>query len=157
MKPAVLENIEGESTGRLPLGRKLSLLAKMRGLTQQQIADYGGISRIALNRFFCARTELRVSDLVRVLEILGIDLTAIINGALEGRTSLNNNGNKKDQDLFGDLIEVLVGLDPLVRTTLIEQISWWGQMSHNEKSVSSAARITKQLKELKSEVLQDAT
>jgi transcriptional regulator with XRE-family HTH domain len=65
------------------LGQRLSLLAKLKGLTQDQIAKRCAMSRISVNRFFKEHTELRASDFKTLLATLGIDLDQIIDREIE--------------------------------------------------------------------------
>ena len=65
------------------LGQRLSLLAKLRGLTQEQIAKKCSMSRISVNRFFKEHTELRASDFKMLLSTLGIDLDAVIDQEIQ--------------------------------------------------------------------------
>ena len=67
----------------LGLGKRLSVLAKLRGMTQEEIANSCSISRISVNRFFRERTEIRANDFKTLLNTLGIDLDAIIDKAIE--------------------------------------------------------------------------
>tara|TARA_Y100001933_G_C18948621_1_gene542710 strand:- start:751 stop:918 length:168 start_codon:yes stop_codon:yes gene_type:complete len=41
---------------------------------QTEIGKSAGISRISINRFFRGKSEVRASDLVEVLRLLGIDV-----------------------------------------------------------------------------------
>lgn len=65
------------------LGQQLSLLSNLRGISQVRLAKECGISRIALNRFFRGRSELKAGDLLRVLKVLGIDIQEILSGTLK--------------------------------------------------------------------------
>lgn len=65
------------------LGQRLSLLAKLKGLTQDQIAKKCTMSRISVNRFFKEHTELRANDFKTLLTTLGIDLDSIIDREIE--------------------------------------------------------------------------
>ena len=65
------------------LGQRLSLLAKLKGLTQEQIAKSCSMSRISVNRFFKEHTELRASDFKTLLSTLGIDLDKIIDAEIQ--------------------------------------------------------------------------
>lgn len=76
--------MEGQGNGKpLGLGQRLSVLAKLRGLTQDEIAKKCDISRISVNRFFRERTEIRAKDFKSLLGTLGIDLDLIIEKAIE--------------------------------------------------------------------------
>ena len=74
-----------EQKQKLGLGQRLSLLAKLKGMTQEEIAQTCAISRISVNRFFRQRTEIRASDFSLLLASLGIDLDAVINKAIENQ------------------------------------------------------------------------
>lgn len=67
----------------LTLGRKLAVLTKLQGFTQEQIAKSCAMSRISINRFFKSHTEIRASDLGTLLTTLGINLDHLIDRAIE--------------------------------------------------------------------------
>ncbi len=67
------------------LGKKLAVLAKLKGLTQDQIAKRCSMSRISVNRFFCEHTEIRAGDLNSLLQTLGISLDDLIDRAIEAQ------------------------------------------------------------------------
>ena len=60
------------------LGPKVAQLANKLKVKQTRIANACEISRISVNRFFRGRSEIRATDLVNVLKVLGIDLSAEI-------------------------------------------------------------------------------
>lgn len=73
-----------KSSGQeMSLGKKLAVLAKLKGLTQEQIAKGCTMSRISVNRFFRSHTEIRAGDLGALLNILGINLEQLIDRAIE--------------------------------------------------------------------------
>lgn len=76
-------NIPVGESSKPGIGQRLSLLAKLKGLTQEEIAKHCSISRISVNRFFRQRTEIRAKDFKTLLETLGIDLEHIIDKAIE--------------------------------------------------------------------------
>jgi transcriptional regulator with XRE-family HTH domain len=65
------------------IGKKLAVLAKLKGLTQEQIAKACSMSRISVNRFFRSHTEIRAGDLSSLLGTLGINLEMLIDKAIE--------------------------------------------------------------------------
>jgi transcriptional regulator with XRE-family HTH domain len=65
------------------IGPRLAELATRMKVKQTRIAQTCEISRISVNRFFRGRSEIRASDLVNVLRVLGIDLDAEINKLLD--------------------------------------------------------------------------
>ena len=67
------------------LGRKLAILAKLKGLTQEQIARECAMSRISVNRFFRQHTEIRAGDLSLLLQTLGINLEQLVDKAIENQ------------------------------------------------------------------------
>lgn len=75
--------IQQDTAKELSLGKKLSILAKLKGFTQDKIAKECTMSRISVNRFFRDHTEIRASDLGAVLNILGINLNQMIDRAIE--------------------------------------------------------------------------
>ena len=56
------------------IGPQVAQLANRLKIKQTRIASDCEISRISVNRFFRGRSEIRATDLVNVLRILGIDL-----------------------------------------------------------------------------------
>jgi transcriptional regulator with XRE-family HTH domain len=63
-----------QNTKRL-VGPRLKAIAAEKAISQVELAKSVGISRIALNRFFRGHSEVRASDLVKILEVLGHPLT----------------------------------------------------------------------------------
>lgn len=80
-------NSQSKESSDLSLGQKLAVLAKLKGLTQEQIAKKCTMSRISVNRFFRSHTEIRAGDLGALLNTLGIDLEEIIDKAIENHLS----------------------------------------------------------------------
>jgi transcriptional regulator with XRE-family HTH domain len=116
--------MELDKTAELGLGQRLSILAKLRGQTQENIAQKCKISRISVNRFFRSRTEIRAGDFRLLLKTLGIDLDAIIERAIERQihgTTVN------DDPVYMDMATIFQGLDDLTRRTLLEQIRFWSR------------------------------
>lgn len=65
------------------LGPLLGRLAKKLKVKQTDLAKKSKISRISVNRFFRGRSEVRASDLVTLLNHLGIDLEKQIREKLD--------------------------------------------------------------------------
>lgn len=68
------------------LGLQVAQLASRLKVKQTRIAQDCEISRISVNRFFRGRSEIRASDLVNVLKVLGIDLEQEIERRLQPPT-----------------------------------------------------------------------
>lgn len=67
------------TTGSLEgIGPILGKLAKQKRKKQTDLAKSCGISRISINRFFRGKSEIRATDLTRLLTELGIDLEMLI-------------------------------------------------------------------------------
>lgn len=65
------------------IGLQVAQLANRMKVKQTRIAQDCEISRISVNRFFRGRSEIRASDLVNVLKVLGIDLQEEIEKRLQ--------------------------------------------------------------------------
>ena len=65
------------------IGIQVAQLASRMKVKQTRIAQDCEISRISVNRFFRGRSEIRASDLVNVLKVLGINLQEEIERRLE--------------------------------------------------------------------------
>ncbi|NCN41512.1 helix-turn-helix transcriptional regulator [bacterium] len=61
-----------------PLGPLVGKLSKKLKVKQTDLAKKTEISRISVNRFFRGKSEVRASDLVQILELMGIDVEAQI-------------------------------------------------------------------------------
>ena len=72
------------------IGPRVAALANRLKVKQTRIAQDCEISRISVNRFFRGRSEIRATDLVNVLKVLGIDLEEEIQRRLQ--TSTSNSG-----------------------------------------------------------------
>ncbi len=68
------------------IGLRVAQLANRMKVKQTRIALDCEISRISVNRFFRGRSEIRASDLVNVLKVLGIDLQQEIEKRLQPPT-----------------------------------------------------------------------
>lgn len=69
------------------IGLRVAQLANRLKVKQTRIAQDCEISRISVNRFFRGRSEIRASDLVNVLKVLGIDLQQEIDKRLQPPTT----------------------------------------------------------------------
>ena len=77
--------VSNEAT-ELQIGLRVAQLANRLKVKQTRIAQDCEISRISVNRFFRGRSEIRASDLVNVLKVLGIDLQQEIDKRLQPPT-----------------------------------------------------------------------
>lgn len=75
-----------EDTQDKAIGLRVAQLANRLKVKQTRIAQDCEISRISVNRFFRGRSEIRASDLVNVLKVLGIDLQQEIDKRLHPTT-----------------------------------------------------------------------
>lgn len=69
---------KGKTMESNKLGQQVAQLATQLKVKQTRIAQDCEISRISVNRFFRGRSEIRATDLVNVLKVLGIDLQSEI-------------------------------------------------------------------------------
>lgn len=56
------------------LGELVGKLAKKKKVKQTDLAEKSKISRISVNRFFRGKSEVRATDLINLLDHLGIDV-----------------------------------------------------------------------------------
>lgn len=70
--------MEAQSNEQDQIGPRVAKLASRMKVKQTRIAQDCEISRISVNRFFRGRSEIRATDLVNVLKVLGIDLESEI-------------------------------------------------------------------------------
>ncbi len=75
-----------QETTEQQIGLRVAQLANRMKVKQTRIAQDCEISRISVNRFFRGRSEIRASDLVNVLKVLGIDLQQEIDNRLKPPT-----------------------------------------------------------------------
>lgn len=71
------------STVDKTIGPQVAQLANRLKVKQTRIAQDCEISRISVNRFFRGRSEIRATDLVNVLKVLGINLEEEIERRLD--------------------------------------------------------------------------
>lgn len=76
-------NETGQTETDSQIGLRVAQLAHRLKVKQTRIAQDCEISRISVNRFFRGRSEIRATDLVNVLKVLGIDLESEIDKRLQ--------------------------------------------------------------------------
>ena len=90
---------------RIELSKKIRQLAFAKNVTQKTISDALGISRITTHRFFNGKTQINASHFVQMLAVLGIDINAQIQAAIN---------EDKDRQLPLPLVaDVAVPFDPV--------------------------------------------
>ncbi len=120
------------------IGRKVSLLAKALDVSQTELANQSGVSRVSLNRFFRGQSELRLSDLVSILEVLGIDLESIIQSklsAVTGEKSSNLGGLGSEIEL------ILQSMSPLGRRSYLGHLLAHASLMDPKPGMSVIERI----------------
>jgi transcriptional regulator with XRE-family HTH domain len=121
----------------LGLGKKLAVLAKLRGKTQEEIAKECKMSRISVNRFFRQHTEIRAGDLSQLLQTLGINLESLIDRAIERQM----NGSQSVEEA-GPLSLASSHLNNDQSTkTILQQIQYWSQQLGEQESELSSERL----------------
>ncbi|MCB0367147.1 MAG: helix-turn-helix transcriptional regulator [Bdellovibrionaceae bacterium] len=127
-----------EIDGEFGLSSKLALLAGMMKISQVEMANRCGLSRITVNRFFRGRTQIKASDLMELMDVLGIDLEQLVDRRIG---EVMEGGPETNEDVFVDVARVLAGLDSQVKRTLLEQIHWWGRSAIEKSTRGAAERI----------------
>lgn len=67
-------------------GRKVSLLMKALDKNQTLISEEADLSRVSLNRFLRGQSELRLSDFIQIMRVLGVDIEKVLNDRLAEAT-----------------------------------------------------------------------
>ncbi len=81
-----MESFTNQETEETAIGPRVAQLANRLKVKQTRIAQDCEISRISVNRFFRGRSEIRATDLVNVLKVLGINLEEEIEKRLQPGT-----------------------------------------------------------------------
>lgn len=131
-----------ECNGEMGLSSKLALLAGLMKISQVEMANRCGISRITVNRFFRGRTQIKTTDLMEVMGVLGIDLEQQVDRRIG---DLMDGAPEARDEVFADVARVLAGLDSQVKRTLLEQIHWWGKSALEKSARGAAERIQQHL------------
>ena len=126
-------------------GLKLAMLAKSKGYTQKQIAQICGLSRITIHRYFNGRTDLRSSDLFRILKILAVDVEGRLISVLV-KVWLGRRLKRASLQRCSNCIAKFK--KQTRKKTLLEQISWWAKASPGTKLENSNERIQSYIKSL---------
>lgn len=137
--------MDAENTG---LGSKLSHLAKLKGITQGELALKTGVSRITINRFFTGKSEIKAGDLSRLVGILGIDLEAQIDAEFEKQMG-GAVAAGPPIAVSKDIEMILGSLEAPVKKTLLEQIHWWGKSVTNSQSEKALQRLQSYINEVR--------
>lgn len=119
------------------IGEKLATLAKSKGLSQGKLAEKIDVSRVSINRFFKGKSSIRTRDLVLLLKVLDIDLEEMISQKLQSEMD----GEASQEEIYSDLISILDHLDNHARSSVIEQVVWWGRCGLNETTRKASDRL----------------
>ena len=141
MENSINSNVIND-TFKKHLGYKVSLLAKSRGMTQAEIAEHCGVSRITVQRFFSGKTEIRSGDLNKILKLLNINLDTDLDRLLKIKSL-----GLKDQiyNINSDINIILNALDPQIKKTLLNNLCWWGKNTENNLIQQAALNINNHL------------
>jgi transcriptional regulator with XRE-family HTH domain len=120
------------------LGKKLAVLAKLKGLTQEQIAKACAMSRISVNRFFRSHTEIRAGDLGAMLSTLGINLDEMIDSAIERQI---RGSHIFEDPIQGEVAKIVGSLDDLRKRTLLDQVKFWAQSLKSREALPPETRL----------------
>ena len=85
---------------KIKIGPQLAMLSKAQNQTQTHLAKTCHISRVALNRFFQGKSELKAQDLANLLNCHGLDLGQLIQTQLE--KTISNEKIQKDP-IYSDI------------------------------------------------------
>ena len=119
------------------IGEKIASLAKTKGLSQGKLAEKIDVSRVSINRFFKGKSSIRTKDLVQLLKVLDIDLEDLIEQKLEKEAF----GDVSQNEMYEDLKSIMDNLDTKARSSVIEQVVWWGRCVINDQTRQATDRL----------------
>lgn len=119
------------------IGEKLATLAKSKGLSQGRLAEKIDVSRVSINRFFKGKSSIRTKDLVLLLKVLDIDLEDLISQKLQSEMD----GVPAQDEIYQDMISIIDHLDAQAKSSVIEQVVWWGRCVLNENTRRASERL----------------
>lgn len=102
----------------IPLNRRLAQLVFASGLTQTELAQRAGINRSHLNRVLSGRSDLSAEKLIDLLDVLGIDLGAVI----EQRTDELTQRARPSTDLGQALVQLIESMDPVTQQAVFRTV-----------------------------------
>lgn len=119
------------------IGEKIATLAKTKGLSQGRLAEKIDVSRVSINRFFKGKSSIRTKDLVQLLKVLDIDLEDLIEQKLEDEFTPMT----RENEIYEDLKSIMDHLDTKARSSVIEQVVWWGRCVINDQTRKATDRL----------------
>lgn len=123
------------------IGVRLATMAAMAGKKQTDLATKCGVSRLTIHRFFKGHSELKATDFIRLISLLGINLENVITDNMQ-RLSKNSDVQTPNNDpVLKDVMEVLANLQKPVRRTLIESLLWWAEQNDVESAATERLRL----------------
>lgn len=91
-------------TKRLPIEQKIVFLAKLRGLTQVELARRLDMQASHLNHYLKGHGDVRSSSFLKILGELGIDMSTVIDQEIAKRRTPLNESQMSAMDVFETLV-----------------------------------------------------
>jgi len=126
--------------GQERIGLRLATMAAIAGKKQTDLASECGVSRLTIHRFFKGHSEIKASDFIRLMSLLGVNLEAVISDKMQ-RISQGVRNDTANDPVLSDVMEVLSTLEKPVRRTLIESLLWWAEQNDIESAATERLRL----------------
>lgn len=125
------------------LNQKLLLLAKVKGITQTEIAKKSDMQLSHVNRYFNGFSDLTTSNFNEILKSLGIDLDRIVSSEINKFTDTDTDGIN---DLNSGVNYLLNSLDDLGKQTVLNQLLWAAKTAAQAKGKSFPKSLEEKIK-----------
>ena len=99
-------------------GLQLDLLLKAVDISQTKLASLTNVPRVSINRYIRGQSDIRSSDVIKLLFALGIDLKEIIYNHLK-KISKESESSEDIMEVAQDIESVFKNLNPYERKTYI--------------------------------------
>ena len=130
----------GQSVEQQQIGLRMATMAALAGKKQTDLANKCGVSRLTIHRFFKGHSEIKASDFIRLMALLGVNLDSVITDKMQ-RLSKNSPTDTTIDPVLSDVMEVLCNLEKPVRRTLIESLLWWAEQNDVESPATERLRL----------------
>ena len=101
-------------------GLQLALLLKSANISQTKLASMTNISRVSINRYLKGQTDIRASDVIKMLAATGIDLEEIVYNHL--RKTSHAPQTSEDMAIGQDIENLFRGLEHYERKTYVSYL-----------------------------------
>lgn len=113
-------------------------LMNLHNVSQTELANKSGVSQTVISRYLNETSELRASSLIKMLEVLGVDLEIAM------KKAINKSLGQEDELTIGEDIQVLLNqATPIARKTISDTIITSFKNSKSPETKTRILRIKK--------------